>query len=306
MVNTFRKVTIEDKEAIDFYLLKYSFFCLSAFTFSSLVAWERVYHYEWTILNNTLLLKFITIEDGKEQLMQPIGEFPKSLQDKIIKYAQSLKYLLTIYGVSNTFISQHPVFVSYFERTEHRDMDNYIYAAEDLAILKGRDYQPKRNLITQFENNNNWTSEQIAATNITDCFDVINRIYNRNELDLDSYLAHELKALDFVLNHFTQLKEEGVLIRIDGKPVAFSIYEHLNSSTCVVHFEKALREYKGLYQLINRETAKKIYSKGCKHINREEDLGIEGLRKAKLSYHPIELCPANALVYKKLNSPDRY
>ena len=85
---------------------------------------------------------------------------------------------------------------------------------------------------------------------------------------------------------------------MDGKPVAFSLYEHLNPSTCVVHFEKAMREYKGLYQLVNRETAKKIYSKGCKHINREEDLGIEGLRKAKLSYHPLELCPAHALVFK--------
>ena len=296
----FKKVTIEDKEAIEFYLLKYSAFCLSAFTFSSLVAWERVYRYQWAIVNDTLLLKFITIEDGKEQLMQPVGEFPKSLQDKIIQYAQKLDYKLTIYGVSNAFISKHAVFVSHFERTEHRDMDNYIYSAEDLALLKGGNFQPKRNLITQFEKNNNWTSEPISIVNIPDCFEVVNKIYNQNELDADSYLAHELKALEFVLKHFSQFKEEGVLIRVDGKPVAFSIYEHLNPSTCVVHFEKAMREYKGLYQLVNRETAKKIYSKGCKNINREEDLGIEGLRKAKLSYHPLELCPAYALVYKKL------
>jgi len=296
----FKKVTIEDKEAIEFYLLKYSAFCLSAFTFSSLVAWERVYRYQWAIVNDTLLLKFITIEDGKEQFMQPIGEFPKSLQDKIIQYAKKLNYRLTIYGVSNAFISKHPVFVSHFERTEHRDMDNYIYSAEDLALLKGGNFQPKRNLITQFEKNNNWTSEPISIANIPDCFEVVNKIYNQNELDADSYLAHELKALEFVLKHFSQFKEEGVLIRVDGKPVAFSIYEHLNPSTCVVHFEKAMREYKGLYQLVNRETAKKIYSKGCKNINREEDLGIEGLRKAKLSYHPLELCPAYALVYKKL------
>jgi len=299
MVNTFKKITLEDKEAIEFYLLKYSSFCLSSFTFSSLAAWERVYHYQWTILNDTLLLKFITLEDGKEQLMQPIGEFPKSLQDKIIKHAQSLNYPLTIYGVSNNFISKNPLFVSYFERSEHRDMDNYIYSAEDLALLKGRDYQPKRNLITQFETNNNWIAEPISEVNITDCFDVINKIYSQNEADPNSYLAHELKALEFVLKHFSQFKGEGVLIRVDGKPVAFSIYEHLNPSTCVVHFEKAMREYKGLYQLVNRETAKKIYSKGCKNINREEDLGIEGLRKAKLSYHPLELCPAHALVFKK-------
>jgi hypothetical protein len=258
-----------------------------------------VFHYQWAIVNDTLLLKFITIEDGKEQLMQPVGEFPKSLQDKIIQYAQTLDYKLTIYGVSNAFVSQHPEFVANFERTEHRDMDNYIYSAEDLALLKGKEFQPKRNLINQFETNNNWIAEPISEANITDCFDVINKIYSQSEADPNSYLAHELKALEFVLKHFSQFKEEGVLIRVDGKPVAFSIYEHLNPSTCVVHFEKAMREYKGLYQLVNRETAKKIYSKGCKNINREEDLGIEGLRKAKLSYHPLELCPAHALVFKK-------
>ncbi len=295
----FKKVTIEDKEAIEVFLFKYSSFCLSAFTFSSLVAWERVYYYQWAIVNDTLLLKLTTIEDQKEHLMQPIGEFPKSLQDKIIQYAQTLDYRLTIYGVSNTFICQHPEFVAHFERTEHRDMDNYIYSAEDLALLKGKEYQPKRNLINQFETNNNWIAEPISEANITDCFAVINKICSQSEVDPNSYLAHELKALEFVLKNFSKFKEEGVLIRVDGKPVAFSIYEHLNPSTCVVHFEKALREYKGLYQVVNRETAKKILEKGCKHINREEDLGIEGLRKAKLSYHPLELCPAHALVYKK-------
>jgi uncharacterized protein len=295
----FKKIAIQDKEAIEFYLFKYSSFCLSAFTFSSLVAWERVYHYQWAIVKDTLLLKFVTIDDGKEQLMQPIGEFPKLLQDQIIQYARSLNYRLTIYGVSNAFISKHPVFVAHFERTEHRDMDNYIYSAEDLATLKGGNFQAKRNLITQFETNNKWASEAVSIENISACFEVIGKIYDQNNLDAASYLAHELKALEFVLNNFTQFKDEGVLIRVDGKPVAFSLYEHLNPSTCVVHFEKAIRDYKGLYQLINRETAKKIYSKGCKHINREEDLGIEGLRKAKLSYHPIELCPAHALVYKK-------
>jgi hypothetical protein len=78
-----------------------------------------VYHYQWAIVNDTLLLKFITIEDGKEQLMQPVGEFPKSLQDKIIQYAQTLDYKLTIYGVSNAFVSQHPEFVANFERLYH-------------------------------------------------------------------------------------------------------------------------------------------------------------------------------------------
>lgn len=295
----FKNISIEDKDIIESYLFKYSVFCLSAFTFSSLASWERVYHYQWAIVDETLLIKLITIEDNKEHFMQPIGEFPKDLQDRIIHYAEALDYELNIFGVSNAFISKYPEFTAHFKRTEHRDMDNYIYSSEDLAFLIGKEYQPKRNLINQFETNNNWQSEPISEKNIIDCFAVINIICSQNEVDPNSYLAHELKALEFVLRHFSQFKEEGLLIRIEGKPVAFAIYERLNPSTCVVHFEKAIRNYKGLYQLINRETAKKIIAKGCKYINREEDLGIEGLRKAKLSYHPIELCPANALVFKK-------
>lgn len=297
----FKNVSMEDREPIEFYLSKYPSFCLSIFTFSSLATWGRVYHYQWAVSGGTLLLKFTGPEDQKEHLMQPIGEFPSDLQGKIIEYARSLDYGLKIYGISNEFIDKYPEFVSHFEPVEHRDMDNYIYLAEDLALLNGRKYQPKRNLLNQFEKNNSWTSEPISAENIPACFEVINKVYDKKELGENSFLSQELESLDFVLNNFKELKEDGVLIRIDGDPAAFSIFEHLNPSMCAVHYEKAMREYKGLYQLINRETAKRILSKGYKYINREEDLGIEGLRKAKLSYCPIELCPANVLVFKNIS-----
>ena len=206
---------------------------------------------------------------------------------------------LEIYGVSDHFINKFDKFVSYFIRTERRDLDNYIYLAEDLALLNGRKYQPKRNLLNQFEKNNNWTSGSISVDSIPACLEIIGNIYDKKDLAENSFLSQELETLDFVLKNFLKLKQEGVLILIDGKPVAFSIYEQLNPSMCVIHYEKAIKEYKGLYQLINRETAKSILSKGYKYINREEDLGIEGLRKAKLSYYPVEMCPAHVLVFKK-------
>lgn len=294
----FRTITLEDKEVIDFFLHKDASLHLAAFTFSTLVSWGNLYHYTWAVADDTLLMKLTTLEDGLDHLMQPFGAFPEILQDKIIRLATSLNYKLTIFGVSNEFIEKHPEFVSHFNQTELREFDNYIYSSESLALLNGREYQSKRNLINQFEKNNQWTSEAISAVNISDCLEIISKIYNQDELNTDFYLGHELNALDFVLHHFPQLKGEGVLIRVEGKPVAFSIYEKLNASTYVVHFEKAIKDYKGLYQLVNRETAKNIMAKGFKYINREEDLGIEGLRKSKLSYHPLELSPAHALIYK--------
>lgn len=297
----FKEIQIEDKALIDPLLRQSASFCLSSFTFASLSSWNCAYHYKWTISENTLLITLITLEDNKEHFLQPIGDFPISLQKKIIDYASSLDYDLTIYGISDSFIEKFHTFVSHFEKTKHRDMDNYIYAAEDLALLKGNDYQPKRNLIHQFENKYNWSVEPISEANIADCFFVLHKIYKQDN-QLSEHLQHELNALDFNLRHFSLLEQQGILIRIDTEPVAFSVFEALNSNTCVVHFEKAMREHKGLYQLINREAAKIIFSKGCLNINREEDLGVEGLRKAKLSYNPLNLCPATALVFKKYNS----
>lgn len=294
----FRKIALQDKEVIKPVLRKYSSFCLSAFSFASLVSWESVYHYKWVISENTLLIRFLTLEENKEHFLQPVGEFTADLQKIVLQYASMLDYPLTIFGVSETFIKHFPHFVSHFEVTRYRDLDNYIYSSEDLALLKGKDYQPKRNLIHQFEKQHSWTSEPIEAVNIEDCYNVMQKIYNNESQKKDAYLGFELKVLEFVLRNYTELEQNGILVRIKGEPVAFSIFEFLNATTCVVHFEKAMREYKGLYQLINREAAQFIFSKGYPHINREEDLGIEGLRKAKLSYHPLNLCPAFALVYR--------
>lgn len=297
----FKQIALEDKETVEFYLNKDSSISLGAFTFCSLVSWEKLYHYQWAVADDTLLFKFTTVDDVQEHLLKPFGEFPLPLQAKIISYAQSLNYQLTIFGVSDEFIDKNTEFAAHFNLTKIREFDNYLYLTEHLALLKGGGYQSKRNLINQFETNNHWTVEQISADNIPDCHTILNEIYSEDDFKKDFYLRYEVTVLEFVLLHFAQLRQEGILIRVDGRPVAFSIYEKLNSSTYVVHFEKAMKEYKGLYQLVNRETARNIMTKGFTYINREEDLGIEGLRKSKLSYHPVDLIPSNALVFVKYN-----
>ncbi len=107
----FKNITLEDQVLIEFYLQKYSSFCLSAFTFSSLISWAPVYHYQWAVFSNTLLIKLKTLEDNNEHLMQPLGEFPIELQTILIQHATSLNYRLTIYGVSSVFISKHQEFL---------------------------------------------------------------------------------------------------------------------------------------------------------------------------------------------------
>ena len=104
---------------------------------------------------------------------------------------------------------------------------------------------------------------------------------------------------DFTLAHFAPLGQQGTLLRVEGRPVAFSIWEPIGAKTAVIHFERALRRFKGLYQVVNQETARRIVQSGLELINREEDLGDPGLRQAKQSYHPVALLPSLSLCFRE-------
>ena len=112
-------------------------------------------------------------------------------------------------------------------------------------------------------------------------------------------LEWETSALKYTLRHFDEFRQQGLLVSVGTRPVAFSIYETIGPATVAVHFERALRSYKGLHQVINWETAKAVAEQGFEYINREEDMGDEGLREAKMSYHPIEVIKSHELTYVK-------
>lgn len=253
------------------------------YTFASLMMWKHEYHHQWTVVDDTLL---ITTHD---QLMQPIGPFPKQLQEKLRSYPGK------IFRVSDEFISTHKEFCSRFKDSTSQDDANYLYLAEDLANLSGRKFDSKRNLISQGEAQYRYDVHQLTDKCKPHCPRIFLDIGTADSKELTGKMKYEFEALNFTLEHFSELNQKGYVISIEGKPAAFAIYERLNPDTAVVHFEKAERKYKGLYQLINRETSKAILNEGYTYINREEDLGVPGLRKAKESYRPIKLINAHIL-----------
>ncbi len=268
---------------------------LSTYTFSSLFGWSILRHYAWTIVDEeTLLITFVDNATGHRYLMQPIGILPTPLQQQLLKQANTLNYPLKIFEVTEPFIQMFPEFCGHFNIESFRDRANYLYNASDLALLEGRAYEKKRNLISQIDKVYNWTVSSLEVNGSTEQL-----------MDLgmsqtpDNHLKNELTVLDNILNHFDALHLTGYMIGIDNKPVAFSIIDHLNPTTKVVYFEKADRHFKGLYQLMNRETSKIIYDEGYSYINREDDLGLTGLRDAKMSYHPIAIIPYHLLTYRK-------
>ena len=284
---SFVPIKLEDRAPLESFLLRYPQ-TLCDYTFASLFAWRELYTRSWCMFEEHTLLLGLQIE-GQRHLTKPIGKFPQECQHLLIQEAKKLGYPLHIYGVDQQFIDEYAPFCSHFEPMHMREADNYVYAAKDLASLQGRRYSKKRNLIAQGDASYEWT-----VAPLVDCKRILKEIA---PADLTKELQQELKALESMCHHLANLSPSGIQIRIEDKPVAFSIYDHLNPDTAVIYFEKAEKQYKGLHQLINRETAKRILQNGYKYINREDDLGHQGLRQAKLSYHPSQMIKCFRLTY---------
>ncbi len=269
---------------------------LSGYTFASLATWDPVFRYSWMLdSSGTLLISCLLDPDRRRHLMQPLGPFPGAMQEQLIREAASLPYPLQIVGVSEEFLAHSDDFVGRCKVVEDPAASNYIYLAESLAQLPGRKYAKKRNLISQAQGAYSWIPESLSVSNTAACHEVLRRIREEEEPEIDMNLQQELTALDRTLHLWGELGQGGLLLRVDGKPVAFSIYEPITPTMVAVHFERALRSYKGLYQVINWETARVVAAKGFEFINREEDLGSPGLRDAKRSYAPVKLNPAYVL-----------
>ncbi len=272
---------------------------LSGYTFPTLAAWRPYFLYRWAAVEpGTLLISCILDPDPNPHLLQPVGPLSPALTEKIIGEAAGLPYALKIIGVSRQFLEDNPVLSRSFESREDRAVSNYLYSAGALAKLAGRKYSKKRNLLSQASGLYSWKVHPLTPENADACFRVLDSIAREEQPRLHGMLARELAALECTLRHFAEFSQQGVLLTVDERPVAFSIYEPIGPTTVAVHFERALRSYKGLYQVINWETAKVVADQGFEFINREEDVGDEGLRKAKMSYNPVEIVPAYEMVYQ--------
>ena len=171
-----------------------------------------------------------------------------------------------------------------------RDSYDYVYDINALADLQGRAYQKKRNHINRFlQNYPNYTVEPITDDNTVEAVELLVRWYTGRELADPLADFHMEKAAIFkALRDRTALGIEGLLLRHNGQVLAMTMGSRLSADTFDIHFEKALDEADGAYPTINREFARYLRAKypDVAYLDREDDMGLEGLRKAKLSYYP--------------------
>jgi hypothetical protein len=179
----------------------------------------------------------------------------------------------------------------FFEPEENLDFTDYIHSVDRLRELSGRKLRKKRNLIVQFETAfPDYRVERLNAGHFKDCLDMA-----RSQTDSIGEKNEELSAMRRAFSLYNELYLDGLTVYASGKLAAFAVFSRHIDSSYVVHFEKNDTSFKGAAQFINQRTAEYLSGK-TDYINREQDLGIPGLRKAKKSYDPDTL-----LVNFKLN-----
>jgi hypothetical protein len=169
-----------------------------------------------------------------------------------------------------------------------RSQCDYVYLTQDLIELKGRKYHRKRNHIKQFQEKYSYQYIPLTPAWIPQCLQLETEWCDLRHCEASPGLLNESVAIKEAFTHFEELGVKGGAILINGKVEAFTLGDPLNSETVVIHIEKANPAYEGLYPTINQAFLEYQWS-GYTYVNREQDLGEEGLRKAKESYFPHHL-----------------
>lgn len=254
-------------------------------SFSNLCSWRFLYNTQFAILDGYLLLKFW----AEEELvyMMPIGNGDlKKVLEALIEDAHQEGKPFCLLGICSGMCSELETFMpGKFQFTADRDYADYLYLRTDLATLSGKKLQAKRNHVNKFKRTCNYEYTPITPDRIQECLELEAIWCKANNCDQHEGTGNERRALVYALHHFDELGLMGGILHVDGKIVAFTFGMPINQDTFGVHVEKADTSIDGAYAMINHEFAKHIPEQYI-YINREEDLGIEGLRKAKLSYQP--------------------
>ena len=287
----FKPVTLADR---DFFAHHYAHYpqTHSDNTFTNMVCWNHFAHYRYASVNGNVILA--STIDGITRFRAPIGPRDPNLMKELIRFAIDVsdnEPIVLIDPDTATWIHEICPDVTLVPDRNHYE---YMYQATDLAELKGKNYLKIRNQIHKFRRNCWYRVEPITSENRDEVMSFLIKWCEWKGCENDTVLAHEKDAVFFAIEHFNELSIMGLMIRVDDRIAAISLFEPLNADTALVHFEKGLPDCEGIYKAINAETAA-VLAKEFTYINRESDLGVMGLREAKMRYHPHHMVEVYSL-----------
>ncbi len=285
----FKPLGLEDREVFLKYLGEYKFNTYE-YSFSTLYMWRNYCTVEYAVINDVLVIKKTTKKNGS-YFMQPVGYKKENLFEiisslnNIKNNSKDFKYLFG--DIEEGFIKELEESLPVkLKIEEDKDNFDYIYSSEALIKLQGKKYHGKKNHFNHFVNNYKYEIREIGNEDtLKDAVAFAEEWYHSRERD-STELKYELIAIEDILRNLAELKLVGIVLYVDGVPAGITVGERINKNMSIIHVEKASPSYNGIYAFLNRTFAEKFLSE-TPFINREEDLGIEGLRKAKLSYNPV-------------------
>ena len=172
-----------------------------------------------------------------------------------------------------------------FSTRRERDLDDYIYSSHKLITLEGKKLSAKRNHIHQFEKTYSYSFCPLRKEDFDECLNIDSDWEKIHDPSMLESIEEERKGIENCFNCWDSYDFSGAIIRIEGKAVAFTRGERISDELAIIHFEKCDTSYLGIYAAINQHYIS-THFENVKWINRQEDIGLEGLRRAKESYHP--------------------
>lgn len=280
----FNPVSIDDAAGL-IPILQSSGYTGCEFAFSTL--------YMWRHMNHTFVARWGDAVFFRSDMPSPVfsapvgGDFGENIS-LLRSWAHRRGISLVLYGSPENLTERlQRIFPGEFSIVPSPPDYDYLYNTSDLAELPGKKYHAKRGHIAAFSRQYDWRYEPIGEGNLSQVLEMAQEWYRSRQPLSDGLLA-EQKALGDVLRHREILNVRGGLIRVEDRVAAFTFGAPVSSLEFDIQVEKALPAYPGAYAVINREFAARELS-SFQWINRENDVGVEGLRRAKQSYHPVRL-----------------
>lgn len=267
--------------------------------------WREDFRIEYAVYNDTLIMRETSC-DYKNAFYYPMGEDVTGALNQIEEYCIKNNQPLIFCCIDNKTVAL--LSERYYHLTVHNDRgwSDYIYDAEKFKTFSGKKYGGQRNHVNKFKKTYpNYKVKKITKQDLENIKEFMWRYEAENDFSVWTAREEQRKIEEFLDNMF-ELGQQGCFIEVDGKVVALSIGERINDCL-IVHIEKGLKEYQGVYPTMANEFAKAFANDGIKYINREEDCGDMGLRISKLQYQPIEVKEKNVVsvrtLFDKIVSP---
>jgi hypothetical protein len=282
-MDDFKPIEIQDKAVFDQFL-RQDPPEISEMTFTNLFMWRHHYRPVWLRKHDCLLIMFQP-KQGHPYGLPPIGPGDKrTALDVLFGEIRKLTPEASIRRVPERFVNLY-VDSEKYEPVMDSDNSDYVYLTKDLISLSGNKYHRKKNHLNQFVKNNVFEYRQLDAKLVEQCLDMQKTWCQLRECVEKPDLLAEDYAIREAFMRVGELGYRGGAIVIDSRVEAFSLGEPLNQDTAVIHIEKANPDIPGLYAAINQLFCANAWADWT-YINREQDMGVKGLRKAKESYYP--------------------